>query len=105
LAAVFKPARPQDDFHTVTNGVLLTNGTQYLAMTNMSLPPVGSDWHSLKLTFVTNHIDVDYDGTNMINMLDTEAQWHTNGGVCLDPWTQSGVYNIWVTNLVVTPEP
>jgi hypothetical protein len=44
-------------------------------------------------------------GPNMVSMADTEAAWHTNGGVSLDLWTSSDVYNIWATNLVVTPEP
>jgi len=40
-------------------------------MQQVSLPSVGTNWHTLKLTMQTNHLQVSYDGTTLIDVLDT----------------------------------
>src|SRR5438045_6851424 len=71
-------------------------------MQQVSLPGVGTNWHTLKLGCYGNQISVSYDGTVYINTTDTEATPYLIGGVSVDLWTDTVRYSMLVDNLVVT---
>jgi hypothetical protein len=68
----------------------------------VSLPGVGTNWHTLKLGCYGNQISVSYDGTVYINTTDTEATPYLTGGVSVDLWTDAVRYSMLVDNIVVT---
>src|SRR6185436_8446775 len=68
------------------------NGTPFAYVQQVQLPSVGTNWHSLKVLFQSNHIVVFYDGTQMIDAIDIEAQPYLSGGVSLDMWTDTAQY-------------
>jgi Bacterial Ig domain/Immunoglobulin domain len=78
------------------------NGASFTPMQQVSLPSVGTNWHTLKLGCFGNQISVSYDGTVYINMTDAEAAPYLTGGVSADLWTDTVGYNMLVDNVVVT---
>jgi hypothetical protein len=78
------------------------NGASYTPMQQVSLPSVGTNWHTLKLGCYGNQISVTCDGTVYINTTDTEATPYLTGGVSVDLWTDAVGYRMLVDNLVVT---
>jgi hypothetical protein len=78
------------------------NGASFTPMQQVSLPGVGTNWHTLKLGCYGNQISVSYDGTVYINTTDTEATPYLTGGVSVDLWTDTVRYSMLVDNLVVT---
>ena len=84
------------------------DGTPYAPMAQTNLPPVGTGWHLLRLACSNEVIRVNYDGTNMIVCrMQTPSAGVWSGGVSLDMWTSlvGGVYNMSVSNLIVSPLP
>ena len=78
------------------------NGASFTPMQQVSLPGVGTNWHTLKLGCYGNQISVSYDGTVYINTTDTEATPYLTGGASVDLWTDAVRYSMLVDNLVVT---
>lgn len=78
------------------------NGASFTPMQQVSLPGVGTNWHTLKLGCFGNQISVSYDGTVYINMTDAEATPYLNGGISADLWTDTVGYNMLLDNVVVT---
>ena len=70
-------------------------------MREISLPGVGTQWHTLRLTFIGNQISVAYDGIQVINMTDVEAQPHLSGGISVGMWTASASDQAWADNVSV----
>jgi hypothetical protein len=59
-------------------------------MAQVSLPSVGSNWHTLALAFKGSQITVSCDGTQYINVTDQgfdSQPAFTSGGLSLDMWT------------------
>jgi hypothetical protein len=81
----------------------------FVPMTNTTLPSVGTDWHTLKLAFSNNLVQVFYHGTNILSMYDTETNHVSNssGGVSLDMWTSDfgPSFNMSVDDVIVAPYP
>jgi hypothetical protein len=69
----------------------------HVALKETNLPPIGTDWHPLKLVCSKNVLQVYYHGTNVISTSDTN--WYSSGGVSLDIYAGA----ISVSNLIVTP--
>ncbi len=78
------------------------NGASFTPMQQVSLPGVGTNWHTLKLGCFGNQIAVSYDGAVLINTTDTEASPYLTGGVSVDLWTDTIGYAMLVDNVVVT---
>jgi hypothetical protein len=78
------------------------NGANFTPMQQVTLPGVGTNWHTLKLGCYGNQISVSYDGTVYINTTDTEATPYLTGGVSVDLWTDTVRYSMLVDNIVVT---
>jgi VCBS repeat-containing protein len=77
-------------------------------MAQASLPSVGTDWHTLKMVFNSNRVQVYYDGSSMIditdNNYDSRAPYLT-GGVSVDLATvpgSAGTYEMETDDVKVT---
>jgi VCBS repeat-containing protein len=73
-------------------------------MQQVSLPNVGTGWHTLKMVFKGSQLQVSYDGTLMINVtdnnFDSRAPYLT-GGISADLWTYTTSYVMGVDNIIV----
>jgi hypothetical protein len=77
--------------------------TTFTLMQQGSLPPVGADWHTLKLVFQGNRIDLYFDSTQLTNA--TDAQPYTSGGLGVDMWTHDTAYVLSVDDVQVNALP
>jgi len=77
------------------------NGVSFVPMQQVSLPGVGTNWHNLKLTFQTNQIKISYDGTDVLNVTDLEAQPLASGGISADMWTDATPYVMAIDDVAV----
>ena len=74
-------------------------------MMQVSLPSVGTAWHTLKLTFQGARILVSYDGTQMIDVTDSSFDSrapYASGGITAELWTYNTAYKMNVDNVVVS---
>ena len=70
----------------------------------VSIPEVGADWHQLKMTFTGSQIQVFYDGSELINYTDTDADGHgifTSGYVGVDHYAAGNTYGPSYNNFAV----
>jgi uncharacterized repeat protein (TIGR01451 family) len=59
----------------------------------VSLPSVGTGWHTLKLDFQANRIRVFYDGSQLLDVTDNNYDGrpaYLSGGVSVDAWSNGG---------------
>lgn len=73
-------------------------------MAQASLPGVGSDWHTLSVTFQGNRIRVSYDGTQYIDVTDTgfdSSPAYASGAISLDLWSENVPSSMSVANVSV----
>ena len=73
-------------------------------MQEIHLPSVGTGWHTLRMTFNGNEIQVFYDGTLMIDMIDDNfdsSAPYLSGGISVDSWTYTSSYVMQVDDIVV----
>jgi hypothetical protein len=77
-------------------------GNQYTPMQMVALPGVGTNWHTLKLTFQDRLITVFYDGAQVISATDLEPQSFPSGGISAEMWTDTTPYNMAVDFVTVT---
>jgi hypothetical protein len=78
------------------------NGVNSAVMQQVSVPSVGTDWHTLKLTFVGSQITVLYDGAQIMNVTDTESTRLLLGGIAADVRSSGTAYNMEFDDVVVT---
>ena len=75
-----------------------------IPMQQVSLPSVGTGFHTLQMVFIGNRIMVYYDGQLRIDVTDNNfdgAAPYMSGGVSADWWTWSLPYTITVDNVFV----
>jgi hypothetical protein len=77
-------------------------GTPFTPMQTIALAGVGTNWHAVKLTFQDRLITVSYDGVQVINTTDLEAQTLPSGGISADVWTDTTPYILAVDHVTVT---
>ena len=67
---------------------------------------VGTNSHTLAMTFTNNQISVALDGTQMINLTDTgfNGPAYTNGAISVESWTYSNSFAMLVDNVSVAAE-
>ena len=73
-------------------------------MQQVSLPDVGTGWHTLQMTFIGNRILVYYDGVLKIDVTDNNYDSrapYLSGGISVDWWTGSLPYTIVVDDISV----
>ena len=78
-------------------------GTPGAPMGQISLPSVGTNWHTLTLTFRGNLISVYYDDSLVMSLTDTEAQPYVSGGISLDMWAGTTPYVMAADDVLVGP--
>ena len=70
------------------------------------LPGMGTNSHTVKLTFQSNDIDAYFDGVLMANVIDAGSidglPAYTNGTVSLDMYTDATAYTMTVDNVIVS---
>jgi hypothetical protein len=64
------------------------NGTGFAPIGMATLPTVGTNWHTLRLDFSSNHISVFYEGNLMISADDAESGPYLSGGAGIDTTEQ-----------------
>jgi VCBS repeat-containing protein len=77
-------------------------------MKQVSLPDVGTGWHTLKMVFKGSQLQVSYDGTLMINVTDNNYDSrapYSSGGISADMWTYTTSYVMGVDNIIVRTLP
>jgi hypothetical protein len=75
------------------------------AMATVTLPAVGTNWHTLKLSVQGNQIAAYYDGNLAATATDTESNPYLTGGASIDMYTDPAVYTMSVDDVVVAPLP
>src|ERR1051325_10361614 len=85
-------------------GYEYTNST-WQAMRKVSLPAVGTNWHTLKLTFQGNQISVYYDSNLVTSIIDAESNPFWTGGLCAGMSTMNIPYTMFIDDVVVNPLP
>ena len=78
------------------------NGVNLAPVQQVSLSSVGTNWHSVQLTFQGSQISVYFDFVLMITATDAEATPYTNGAVSLDLWTDASPYVMKADEVTVT---
>ena len=82
--------------------------TDYTAENLVSLPALGTDWHTVKLAFSSSNVFAYFDGNLVTNVTDDGSidgnPAYTSGGISLNLWTQTPTtYTFSVSNVVVVP--
>jgi hypothetical protein len=82
--------------------------TGYTAENLVTLPGVGTDWHTVELAFSSNNIFAYFDSNLVTTVTDDGSidgnPAYTNGGISLSLWTQTPpTYTFSVSNVVVVP--
>jgi hypothetical protein len=85
-------------------GFEYTNST-WQAIREVPLASVGTNWHTLKLSFQGNQISVYYDGNLVTSAVDAESNPFWTGGICAGMSTANAPYNMFVDDVVVNPLP
>src|SRR5439155_24211262 len=71
----------------------------FTPMQQTNLATVGTNYHTVKLTFLTNLITVLFDSNQVMSVPDTEAQPYTSGTLSVDMWTDTLVYSMFVDDV------
>jgi len=85
-------------------GYEYTNST-WQAIREVPLPSVGTNWHTLKLSFQGNQISVYYDSNLVTSATDTESNPFWTGGICAGISTANTPFTMFMDSVVVTPLP
>jgi hypothetical protein len=81
------------------------NGVSFAPVQQVSLPGVGTNWHTMTMTLQSNSITILYDGNPAMTATDIEAQPYSSGGVSADMWTDSSGYVMEVDDVSVVGPP
>jgi hypothetical protein len=77
----------------------------FTPMAQANLPAVGTNWHTVALTFQDASITVSYDGIQELSITDTNYDAvapYPNGGITADLWTDKLAYTMSVAKVVVS---
>ena len=74
-------------------------------MVEVTLPPVGTDWHTLSLTFQSSNIVVDFDGVQEINTSDSDTPPYNSGGISVDLYSDVSPFTLAIDNVIVSASP
>ena len=75
-------------------------------MHEVSLPDVGTGWHTLKMTFIGNRILVYYNGIQKIDVTDNNFDSrppYLSGGISADWWDWRSLRPMGIDNITVEP--
>src|ERR1043166_2058311 len=85
-------------------GYEYTNST-WQAIREVPLPSVGTNWHTLKVSFQGNQISVYYDSNLVTTATDTESNPFWTGGICAGMSTANTRYTMFVDDIAVASLP
>ncbi len=71
------------------------------SLTSASIPAVGTSWHTVEMDFSGSQIRVFWDGSLLIDTVDTTTPYLT-GGIGFDTFAQGGAYLIAADDVVVS---
>ena len=77
-------------------------------MQQVTLPGVGTNWHTLNLAFHANEVMVYYDGIKVIDVTDDDYDGlppYLSGGITADIWAYSPAFAMSLSNVVVSEFP
>jgi hypothetical protein len=78
-------------------------GAAYTPIQQAALPGVGTNWHTLQLSFQGNQMTVSYDGNPVLSAADGEASPYSSGAVGFDMYTGASPYTVEIENASVSP--
>ena len=81
------------------------NTWSFTPMQAVNLPPVGTNWHTLDLTFQGTNIIVSFDGAQVINATDNNFDSvapYSSGWITVDMYSDTIPYNFLVDDIMVT---
>jgi Ig-like domain-containing protein/putative Ig domain-containing protein len=78
------------------------NNVAFQPVLQVSLPGVGTNWHTLKLNVQDTQLSALYDGALVATATDTEASPYPTGGVSVDMWTDATPYAMSIDDVIVT---
>jgi hypothetical protein len=77
----------------------------FTPMAGVNLPPVGTNWHTLALTFQGANISVSFDDSQVISTTDNNfdsVPAYLSGGITVDMYSDSTSYNLFADDILVT---
>ena len=77
--------------------------TQFTVLQQVSLPAVGTNWHTLKLAMRGSRVAALYDGVLRLSVNDPAAQPLPAGGAGVDLWTLDTPWTLSADDVTVTP--
>ncbi len=81
------------------------NGVSFVPIQQVSLPGVGTNWHTITMTLQSNSITILYDGNPALTATDIEAQPYSSGSISADMWTDSSGYVMEVDDVSIVGPP
>lgn len=77
-----------------------SNWENFSVLQTVSLPEVGTNWHTLKLAFQGERIGVHFDGQRLISLADPAAPF-LRGGITTEFWTDTNSYVLTFDDVLV----
>ncbi len=77
-----------------------SNWANFSVLQTVSLPAVGTNWHTLKLAFQGERIGVHFNGQRLISLADGAAPL-LRGGITTEFWTDTNSYTLKFDDVVV----
>ena len=77
----------------------------FTPMETASLPSVGTNWHTVAMTFQGTNITASFDGAPVISVMDNDFDSvapYSNGGITADLYTDGNAYSMSVSNVIVS---
>lgn len=77
----------------------------FTPMAAVNLPPLGTNWHTIALTFQGTNISVSFDGTQVISAIDDNfdsVPAFLSGGITTDIYSDGTPNNLFFDDIVVT---
>jgi hypothetical protein len=77
----------------------------FTPMAAVNLPPIGTNWHTVGLTFAGTNISVSFDGSQVISTADNNfdsAPPLLSGGIAVGMFSDNTPYNLFADDILVT---
>jgi len=76
--------------------------TTFSVLQETNLPSVGTNWHTVKLSFYGDTVSVGYDGAELISFTDASPSY-PGGGISIDMLTYQTPYIVSADDVIVSP--
>lgn len=75
--------------------------TTFSTLGQAALPAVGTNWHTVQMTFLGSTISLSFDGSQLFSATDA-SQPNLSGGIGAEIWTDAAPYTFYVDDVQVT---